>query len=131
MFIMFLTNMIKKIKIEVIKNEDKVSKAGKPYSSCSIKTIGSEGQDVWLHGFGNSTTKGWVKGQEVELDVYSEEYNGVNHWKFRDVPERSVFTELDKIVAKLDELIANLHPEEPAKQDNVTVEEVDKYFGTK
>jgi len=116
------------ITIQVIKNEDKVSAGGKQYTRCSIKTTDTKGNETWISGFGNATTKSWVKGQTVELDVYAEDYNGKTYYKFKDVAERSVFAELDKINAKLDQLMG---VGKSAKQPEVTVEDCEKAFGGK
>jgi hypothetical protein len=94
-----------KILISAIKNEDKVSANGKSYTRCSIKTVDTKGNETWISGFGNATTKSWVKGQVVELEVYAEDYQGKTYYKFKDVAERSLFVELDKINSKLDQLI--------------------------
>lgn len=71
--------MIKKVYIEEIKNETKVSKtSGKNYIICGIK-IDSQ----WLNGFGSKITEGWQPGMTVEIDVYEEEYNGKMYKKFK------------------------------------------------
>ena len=44
-----------------------ISKTGKPYERCSIKT--EEHGDKYLSGFGNKTTKEWQVGEEVDLIV--------------------------------------------------------------
>lgn len=93
-----------KIKILKVINKDEVSRNGKSYTKCSVKTTNKNNQEIWISGFGNTTTKNWVEGQIVELDIYQEEYNGKNYLKFKEVKERNIFDELDKIVAKLDTL---------------------------
>lgn len=93
-----------KIKILKVINKDEVSRNGKSYTKCSVKTTDKNNQEIWISGFGNTTTKNWVEGQIVELDIYQEEYNGKNYLKFKEVKERNIFDELDKIVAKLDTL---------------------------
>ena len=95
-----------KITIAKILNQDKVSKAGKPYQSCSIKTIDKNGQEVWLNGFSNETTKMWQDGQEVELEIYKDEFNGKVSWKFKEPKVRSIFAELDEIKSMLNTLLA-------------------------
>jgi len=96
-----------KITIQAIKNEEKTSAKGKNYLSCSIKTIGKDGQEIWLSGFGNETTKSWKKGQTVELDIVKKESNGKTYWNFNEVAERSIFEDLDKINDKLDLILFN------------------------
>jgi hypothetical protein len=108
-----------KIKIVKIKNEDKVSTAGKPYSSCSILTISKEGQEVWIGGFSNNTTKSWVVGQEVELEIYKSEANGKEYFNFREVPDRSLFNEIDKLHAKLDLIYGMLLAKKEVKETTV------------
>lgn len=44
-----------------------VSKTGKPYSKCNIKT--QQHGDKWLSGFGNKTNEGWKVGDEVEVKI--------------------------------------------------------------
>ncbi len=94
-----------KITILKIKNEDKVSEKGKNYVKCSIKTKDKNGQEVWIGGWGNTTTKGWHEGDQVDLDIYQEIFNNKTYLKFRDVKERNMFVELDRINAKLDILL--------------------------
>lgn len=120
-----------KIKIAAIKNEDKISNNGKSYTRCSIKVIDKNGQDLWISGFGNNTTKSWVKGQEVELEVYKEEYQGKEYWKFQEVEERNIFIEIDKINSKLDWLISQKNQENQNKQPQLTVKEVEEAFAEK
>lgn len=71
-----------KITIEAVKNEEKQSQNGNKYIRCSIKVKGKDGNDLWISGFGNEVTKSWAKGQEVELDIFYEEYQGKTYWKF-------------------------------------------------
>jgi len=93
------------ILIKKILNKEKVSQGGKNYISCSILTVNTKGEDTWINGFGNDTTKSWVVGQTVDLEVYQDEYNGKISYKFRDVPERNIFAEFDKLNKKIDMLI--------------------------
>lgn len=97
-----------KITIQAVKNEDKVSANGKAYTRCSIKTVNTKGEEVWLSGFGNNTTKSYTKGQVVDLDIYSEDYNGKTYYKFKEVAERNVFSELDEIKAILKHISASI-----------------------
>lgn len=97
-----------RIKIIKILNKDEVSKAGKPYTKCSIKTLDKNGQECWINGFGNNTTKSWSEGQEVELDIYQEEYQGQMRLKFRDVKEINLaqeIAEIKNIVKKIYEIV--------------------------
>lgn len=138
-----------KIKIEKILHKDGVSQSGKSWCKCSIKTIGKSGQDFWLNGWGNATTKSWKDGQTVELEVYQEEYNSKMQWKFKEPVERNVFTELDEIKEILKALQSFLSVSTPEKVKGATptlktppaqdltpntpsemsVEEIEKAFG--
>jgi len=97
-----------KIKILKILNKDEVSKSGKPYTKCSIKTLDKNKQEVWINGFGNNTTKGWADGQEVELDIYQEEYQGKMRLKFRDVKEINIAQEIAEIKKIVTEIYATI-----------------------
>lgn len=74
-----------KVTLEYVNNEKKVSKAGKQYTACSIKVNGE-----FYNGFGNKQTESWSAGQEVELELYEEMYNGKNQKKFRTVDAKEV-----------------------------------------
>lgn len=74
-----------------VKPEQKVSaKTGKPYTIVTIKT--QETADAWISGFGNKESDKWQGGDKVDLDVYTEDYNGKTYTKFRMV---------DPVMAKL------------------------------
>lgn len=105
------------IKIEAIKNEDKVSNNGKSYTRCSIKTLDRNGAEQWISGFGNETTKSWKKGQTVDIEIYSEDYQGKTYYKFKEPAERNVFTELDEIKAILHQIRAEIgnHTTQPVE----------------
>lgn len=113
-----------KITIQAIKNEDKVSANGKNYTRCSIKTVDKNGQELWLNGFGNNTTKSWTKGQTVELDLYQEEYNGKVSWKFKEVADRSIFNELDEIKSMLRQLLGLGNEESKETAKEISVDEI-------
>jgi len=85
-----------KAKLTYVRNEDKISKAGKPYTRCSIKTEGTG--DEWIDGFSNESTKSWQVGDEVELELYDDEYQGKVYKKFR-TPKPS-----DVAIAAVDEV---------------------------
>lgn len=64
------------MKVEIVKihraDKDKegkpyTTKDGRPYTRVGIQT--KEHGTKWLSGFENFTTKNWVEGQEVEVDV--------------------------------------------------------------
>lgn len=104
------------IKIEAVSN--KLAKNGTT-KLCSIKTIDRNGQEVWISGFGNSTTESWRKGQTVELEVYQEEYNGKLSWKFQEPAEKNIFEEIARLESKIDELIKyTTQPLKPSQNSN-------------
>jgi hypothetical protein len=111
-----------KIKILKVLNKDEVSKAGKPYTQCSIKTLDKTGQEVWVNGFGNNTTKSWSEGQEIELDIYQEEYQGKMRLKFRDVKEVNLaqeIAEIKKLVKEIYAIVTFDKLDKPAKVSDV------------
>lgn len=117
-----------KIKILKVINKYAVSKNGKQYIQCSIKTLDKNGQEVWINGFGNNTTKGWSDGQEVELDIYQEEYQGQIRLKFRDVKEINLaqeISEIKKLVKEIYAIVTFEKLDKPAKVSDV-VEKLDE-----
>lgn len=93
-------------KIKIVKVLNKLAKNGTT-KLCSIKTIDKTGQEVWLSGFGNKTTESWQDGQEVDLEVFQEEYNGEVRWKFKTPPEVNIVEMLKRIEDKLDQLLSS------------------------
>jgi len=67
-----------KLQLSAVKNEERTSKNGKPYTACSINANGE-----WYNGFGSQVTKGWKSGDEIEVEVYEEEFNGKMYKKFK------------------------------------------------
>lgn len=63
-----------------VKNEDKVSAKGRPYIALSVKV---EGDTRFHNGLGNSQTKNWKVGDQVELELYQEEWKGKLQDKLR------------------------------------------------
>src|SRR3990167_2936691 len=120
--------MLAKILIKKVKNENKVSKNGKAYKACSIKTVGKTGVEFWLNSFGNNTTESWQEGQTVELECFEEEYNGKKSWKFKTPPETNIVELLKEMNAKLDWLVGGKkveYPTNPADQ-NVPKKQIDE-----
>ena len=109
-----------KVKLTYVNNEDKVSKNGKPYTRCSIKTEGTG--DEWINGFGNETTKTWNPGDEVEVRLFDEEYEGKTYKKF-EAPKPAAaalagIEELRKQLAALEARVADLElPKNPASKE--------------
>ena len=54
--------------LQYIKHEDRTSKNGEPFTSCSIKVRGK-----FYNGFGSEKTLRWRVGQTVDVDIYEEE----------------------------------------------------------
>lgn len=133
-----------KIKIEKVKHEDKVSAGGKNYTRCSILTINTKGEEVWISGFGNNTTKSFTKGQTVELTITPSESNGKTYYNFEEPAERNMFVELDEIKATLRRILIEIGnhttqsvktlpqaKSDPVQSQEMTVEEIEASFGEK
>lgn len=95
-----------KVKLTYVSNTPKVSKAGKPYTSCSIKTV--EHGEEWLNGFGNAQTKSWNPGDEVEVDVYEEEYMGKTYTKFKTLTAEDRVAELATQLKTICDVVRNI-----------------------
>lgn len=65
--------------IKKIKHEQKVGRSGKPFESCQILTVNSQGQDTWISGFGSEITHSWKEGAEIDVDV---KQNQAGYWNF-------------------------------------------------
>lgn len=91
-------------KIKLLKVLNKLAKNGTT-KLCSIKTVDKNNNEVWLSGFGNKTTESWQDEQEVELEIFQEEYNGEIRWKFKTPPEINIGEMLKEINNKLDLLL--------------------------
>jgi hypothetical protein len=86
-----------KYTLSFVKNEEKLSKAGKKYVALSVK-IKDDPEDRWYNGLGNDFTKTWNVGDTVPLELYEEEYNGKMFWKVR------ALSKTDLVVSELEEL---------------------------
>jgi len=99
-----------KAKLTFVKNEQKTSKAGKPYTACAIKTEATGNE--YLNGFGNKVTATWLEGDEVDIEIYEEEYNGKMYKHFRMLNEtdllKETVTKLIAVVKKHEERIKAL-----------------------
>ncbi len=71
-----------KVKLEQVNNTDKVSKKGNSYIWCEIKV---NGEPKERGGFGSPTTKEWQKGDEVDIRLFEEEYQGKTYLKFEEI----------------------------------------------
>lgn len=65
--------------IKKIKHEQKVGKSGKPFESCQILTVNSQGQDTWISGFGSEITHSWKEGSKIDVNV---KQNQAGYWNF-------------------------------------------------
>jgi curved DNA-binding protein CbpA len=99
--------------IKQMKHENKVGQSGKPFESCQILTTNSQGQDVWISGFGNEITHTWKAGHEVDVKITSKEgNNGKTYWNFelnensKSMPSEELEL-LQKINGKLDLLLGS------------------------
>ncbi len=105
-------------KLSFVKNEEKLSKAGKKYVALSVK-IDGDTEDRWYNGLGNDFTKSWNVGDTVPLEIYEEEYQGKKYWKCRALSKTdmamSQMEELTKRVVALEAKcgIANAQPGAP------------------
>jgi len=81
-----------KLTLTYVNREQKTSKAGKPYTSLSIKA--QEYGDRFINGFGNQDNANWAVGQSVEVNVVEKPYNGKNYLNF----------EMPKIADKVNDL---------------------------
>lgn len=103
-----------KLTLTYVKNEDRVSKKGKPYVSCSLRAI--EFGETYINGFGNYETKQWQIGDMIDVEVYDEEYQGKTYKKFK-VPNQ--FDKIEKRLTKLENYIyagkpvAEIDPQAP------------------
>jgi len=94
------------ITIKKINHEAKVGQSGKSFESCRILTTNSQGQDVWLSGFGSPITHTWENGDSVDVDL---EQRG-QYWNFKEnantkpSPDKKLAL-LEKIDRKLDLLL--------------------------
>jgi hypothetical protein len=79
--------------LQDVKNEQKTSKAGKPYTATGIKVDGT-----WYNGFGNKETLKWEPGMSVEVDLFEEEYQEKMYKKFK------VLQPIDILTSRMDAL---------------------------
>ena len=82
-----------------------VSKAGKPYERCSIKT--AQHGEKYLSGFGSKTTRVWQVGDEVEIEIEQKgEYLNFSVPKV----EQGGFTDQDRErMRRIEGLLANIN----------------------
>lgn len=91
-----------------VKNEDKVSAQGNDYVRCSIKVAGK-----WYSGFGNDETKRWRAGQQVDVSLWDEEFNGKTYGKFEVLPPNPLEERIERIEKNLSTIIKFLKDKFP------------------
>lgn len=62
-----------------VKNEEKIGKKG-PYTYTRLRV---DGEGVWRTGFGNAKTWTWQPGDVVALELFEEDWEGKQQYKFR------------------------------------------------
>ena len=112
---------MEKVKLTYVRSEEKTSKGGKNYTSVGIKIESKP--DTCINGFGNAQTANWQEGDEFELDIFEEEYNGKMYWKFKLPKTGEALVDLTKRVECLEETVNALLKAVPnavvaVRQDN-------------
>ena len=97
---------MEKVKLTYVNSEKKTSAKGNEYTSVGIKIESKP--DTWINGFGNAQTAKWQEGDEFELDIYEEEYNGKMYWKFKLPKTGEALVELTKRVELLEERVIEI-----------------------
>jgi hypothetical protein len=98
-----------KQKLTWIKSEQKKSKAGKDYTSVSIKT--DRYGDKFLSGFGSKENRDWKVGDEIEIVVHEVESNGKIYLNFehkREPKADEKIATLESRVVDLEETVENI-----------------------
>ncbi len=91
------------ITLKNIEHTERVSKAGKPFTSCRLTTYSEkQGKDIFLSGFGDSKTKTWNPGDTVDIEVTA---NG-EYWNFAQ--NANTKASPDPILALLKEMNSKL-----------------------
>ena len=113
------------ILLKNIEHADKVSAAGKPYTSCKITVWNKkENKDTFISGFGNGITKSWNAGDTVDV-VLSQTEKG--YWNF-DLNENSKPSE-NPVVKILKDILAELKILNGAKLDTIIKETAEDFGG--
>lgn len=104
------------IKIKSIQHLQKVGKqSGKEFTSCKITSLGRDGKDVFISGFGSDVTKTWNAGDTVDIDI-TQTPSG--YWNFT-MNENSkpspnpLFAMFGDVNKKLDEILNIIKPVRP------------------
>jgi len=96
----FINTLKMQVDLTFVKNEQKISKAGRPYTACAIKT--TQHGDKFINGLGGNITMNWNVGDTVECDIFEEEYNGKMYTKFK------VASRMDQVEKKVQSLEARI-----------------------
>lgn len=121
--------------LQTVKNEKKVSSQGNDYIRCSIKVAGK-----WYSGFGDENTLQWQPGQQVEVDLFQEEYNGKMYGKFAILPPNPLEERIAHLEKALNQVIKFLKEKYPEigrpksmlrEEKNDTVKSAEDTFGVK
>lgn len=90
-----------KLKLTYVNRVERTSKAGKPFTSLSIKA--EEYNDKYLSGFGNKANESWKVGDVVEVDKVVEVVKeGKTYLNFEIAkPEDKVAKYFEQILGKL------------------------------
>ena len=86
-----------------VDRKERTSKAGKPFTSISIKA--KEYADKYLSGFGNAQNKDWKVGDTVQVEaVTSKESNGKTYLNF-EMPKKANGTSGGMTLSQAEELL--------------------------
>lgn len=110
--------MSQKVTLTYVSATPKVSKAGKPYTSLSIKTV--EHGERYINGFQNKVNKNWKEGDEVNVSITEKEYNGKMYLSF-EVPDMTtdLLAEVNALrdeIKKIREVLKPIYLEWKARQ---------------
>ena len=123
-----------KVKVERITHFQKdkndqplIGRNGKPYERCLLQT--NKGK---LSGFDSAVTHNLKEGDEIELEITSNEYNGTTYLNFK-LPNTNVtrveFQEVVKRVEVLEKFMtADKQPDEPLLPEPGAEEQIDDLF---
>lgn len=90
--------------IEKIYSQDKESKGGKKYTSCNIQLEGK-----MYYGFGKKgITDNWKVGDDVNVELYIEEFEGKEYLKWKMPSNAKRIEELEHKVKMMSEFLRKL-----------------------
>lgn len=107
--------------LQDVRNEEKTSKAGKPYTATTIKV-----NEKYYYGFGGKTTASWKMGMTVEVELYQEEYNGRMYDRFKVIGTieklEMRMKDLEVAVRVLTRAVKELEKKEPLPPDDIPMD---------